>query len=614
MSRRQIVGYIAVLAACFLAAFLAWLTPFGTQVDNAALDYMSSLYRGPSWEPQSVLLAVDEPTLAEIGGMRNVRKAFAEVLDILATAPPMAVVSDITLSDEPDAAEDQRLEEAFRKTHNLVLPCDLTPSGWEDPLPRFAKVATAVGHVHAEPDKYDAVTRRIPLEYITARDRRWALALQAFRLSVGGSEMVESPGDLQIGGIVIPARRADSRPLRIRYLPPFPEPGSVRRISFRELKADPRLAHLMKDRVVFVGVTALSAARDRLLTPYSYGATMPGVEIHANAFETLAQGRFLRDAPDSAVFGFSLLLAVAAGLTFVLRSGWQAYTISGLLLAAAHLVPWWMFRQDIVFSWFAPASAAWLSVVAAASYEYFVVRRQLRKSESDRARYQQAIHFVTHEMRTPLTAIQGSSELMSRYNLNDEKRKQLATTINSESKRLARMIQTFLDVERLSAGQMELKREPFPMRSVVDACLDRTRALAERKQIRVYLEDVPEANLTGDCELMEYAVYNLLTNAIKYSPAGTEVRVGGRQDGGLLHLSVRDQGIGMDSKDLKNIFRKFYRTKKAEASGEAGTGIGLSIVEQIVTHHGGRVEVESTPGEGSCFTLVIPATANTGRE
>ena len=78
------------------------------------------------------------------------------------------------------------------------------------------------------------------------------------------------------------------------------------------------------------------------------------------------------------------------------------------------------------------------------------MRRALRTAENDRQRYQQAIHFVTHEMRTPLTAIQGSSELMGRYNLSEEKRKQMADMINQESKRLARMIQTFLDVERLS--------------------------------------------------------------------------------------------------------------------------------------------------------------------
>jgi len=221
------------------------------------------------------------------------------------------------------------------------------------------------------------------------------------------------------------------------------------------------------------------------------------------------------------------------------------------------------------------------------------------------------MHFVTHEMRTPLTAIQGSSELMSRYNLSEEKRKQIAELINSESKRLARMIETFLSVERLSAGQMQLKKEAFPVRDVLDACLARARPLAERKQIRLNLEEVAEAILTGDRELMEYAVYNLLTNAVKYSPAETVVTVSARTEGDHLRLSVKDQGIGMEQHELRKIFQKFYRTSRAEKSGIVGTGIGLSIVEQIVTHHGGRIEVSSAPGKGSCFTLVLPAQAGT---
>jgi len=102
-------------------------------------------------------------------------------------------------------------------------------------------------------------------------------------------------------------------------------------------------------------------------------------------------------------------------------------------------------------------------------------------------------------------------------------------------------------------------------------------------------------------------VYNLLTNAVKYSPAETQVTVRARCEDGRLRISVEDQGIGMDKDELKKIFRKFYRTRRAEASGEKGTGIGLSIVEQIVAHHGGRIEVTSRPGRGSCFTLVLPA-------
>ncbi len=186
----------------------------------------------------------------------------------------------------------------------------------------------------------------------------------------------------------------------------------------------------------------------------------------------------------------------------------------------------------------------------------------------------------------------------------------MAQMINSESKRLARMIQTFLDVERLSAGQMELKQEHFAVREVVTSCVDRARIIAERKQIVIHEGALDADILTGDRELMEYAVYNLLTNAVKYSPAETEVWVAAEHSAGQVRISVRDQGIGLDEKEIRNVFKKFYRTKKAEASGEAGTGIGLSIVEQIVTEHGGRMEVTSQPGRGSTFTMILPVSAD----
>jgi len=186
--------------------------------------------------------------------------------------------------------------------------------------------------------------------------------------------------------------------------------------------------------------------------------------------------------------------------------------------------------------------------------------------------------------------------------------------IHSESKRLARIIQTFLDVERLNEGQMEIKREPFSITDVLEACLARVRPIGERKRIAITLDGCDEATVLGDHELMEYAVYNLLTNAVKYSPAETQVTVSARLNGGQLRIAVADQGMGMDAKEVKQVFQKFYRTKGAEKSGEAGTGIGLSIVEQIVTHHGGRMELASEPNKGSCFTIVLNAEpAGSGR-
>lgn len=611
---KQTAGYAAALALCFVVAVAAGWTTFGVQIDNDAYDFMFRLYPPKSANLESAILAIDEKTLREMGGMRNVRTIIAEGLDALRAARPKAVVIDFILADQGDDAENARLEKAFSKTRNLVLASELVPEGWEDPLPRFRSLATAIGHAQAEPDAFDNVTRRIPLEKAAARDRRWALALEAYRVARGSPQITESPQGVEVGAVFIPAPRtaSETRPLLVRYLQrPDGAFSSIPQVSIAELRRDGTRAHSLRDKVVFVGVTA-QGVDDRHMTPYSGGQPMPGVEIHASAFETIAQGRFLRQVPDSTVLLLCVALTAAAGLTFAYQAGWRAYALGAGLLAATHLMPLALFRYSIVLPYAALASTAWLSVVCAATYQHFIVRRMLRKSESARNRYQQAIHFVTHEMRTPLTAIQGSSELMGRYKLSEDKSKQLAQTINTESRRLASMIQTFLDVERLGAGEMDLKQEPFAVGKIVEACLERVRPLAERKRIDLQVDGITESELLGDRELMEYAVYNLLNNAVKYSPPETRITVFARRDGEHLRLAVKDEGIGMDESELRSIFTKFYRTKKAEASGEAGTGIGLSIVDQIVTHHGGKIEVTSQPGAGSCFTIVLPSRLSAG--
>jgi len=277
-------------------------------------------------------------------------------------------------------------------------------------------------------------------------------------------------------------------------------------------------------------------------------------------------------------------------------------------LAASMVVPYLFFTHRLVFPFSASVSVSWAVFLTAAAYYHLVVRRNWHIERASRTRYQQAMQFVTHEMRTPLSAIQGSSELITRFPLTEDKRKQVAEVINSESKRLARMVEVFLNVERLSAGQMELKRETIEVKTMVEVCVQRARPLAERKQISLTLEPISGSlRLSGDRELMEYACYNLLTNAIKYSPRETTVTMSARGSDGSVLIAVQDQGIGMDQKEVRQIFQKFYRTKKAEESGEAGTGIGLSIVQQIVEQHGGRIQVVSQPGVGSCFTLIMPA-------
>ena len=592
--------YAAVAAAALvLAVVLGWL--FGGRVDNYAYDAMLRRNAPAPRLPDAVVVGIDDATLDRDGGVRGIRTILTQALNTISAAHPRVTAIDVILPNAEDPGEDARLEAAMRATPNLVLAADLVDDHWETPLARFRAAAAAVGHVHADENSPDGITRRISLEAASGLQRYWALALEAYRLYKGVPRIIESPEDVEIGSETIPApRRNGARPLRILYTrEPLPE------ISLLDLEGSPALRAKLADRAVFLGITSESAARDRVITPY--GDRITGVEVHAQLFETLARGVFLTDASDLTVLSLCAGIAVLAALIFAFLSGWRAYGAAALLLACAHGLPFQLFHAHLVVPWFALMATAWLSISATATWQHFAVRRLLRSSEADRARYQQAIHFVTHEMRTPLTAIQGSSELMGRYNLPEDKRRQFADMINSESKRLARMIQTFLDVERLSAGQVELRNETFTAGELLEPCLARVRPLAEHKSIVIHSDPMPALTITGDRELMEYAVYNLLNNAVKYSPAETAIEVTGAYHDGAFRLAVRDQGIGIDEKELRHIFQRFYRTRRAEASGEKGTGIGLSIVEQIVRQHHGRIDVTSTVGKGSCFTLIVPA-------
>ncbi|MDA0205369.1 MAG: CHASE2 and HATPase_c domain-containing protein [Acidobacteria bacterium] len=595
-------------SAAFLAALLLSWSPVGSQFDRWAYDLLLRAQPPEARESRSVIVAIDEATLANYGGILGVREPLARALQILAEHQPSALALDIVLAERREEQADAELAAALGAVPNDVLAAYLRASGagWEGPREDFAAQASAQGHVHAEPD-VDGVCRRILLAKVSGRERLWAIALEAFRLSRGEKYIVETEDNLQVGDRLLPAPARSERELLIRY-PQQP----VERISMQRILEDPEAAEAVRGRAVFVGVLVLAGTDRYLMTPYSDGQPLSGVEINAAVYETLAAGEFLVPMGSSASLLTTILIAalLATILWFVRRAG-TAWVIGVAVaaLAAVQAIPWIAMGQDVVMPAAELLFPAWACTLASGALSLTLLRGRLDESERQKERYEKAVHYITHEMRTPLTAIQGSSELMGRYDLSEDKRKQMSDLILSESKRLAGMVDAFLNVESLAAGTLELKTGPVDSRTLLSGCIERVRPAAERKNIDVRFDSRSGGMIDGDQEFLEYACYNLLTNAVKYSPAQTAISVRAHTEGDRVLVSVEDQGYGMDEKDLQNIFRRFYRSTRAKDSGEAGVGVGLALVEEIVIQHGGTIQVESEVGRGSCFTISLPADA-----
>jgi signal transduction histidine kinase len=219
------------------------------------------------------------------------------------------------------------------------------------------------------------------------------------------------------------------------------------------------------------------------------------------------------------------------------------------------------------------------------------------------------VSIVSHEFRTPLTGIQGFSEMMRDEDLPLADMKEYAADINKDAQRLNRMINEMLDLDRMEAGRMTLNRESTDLNGIVSEAADRVRPGAPGHPIRLALEPGMPA-LSGDKDKLTQVVANLLSNAVKYSPTGGQIVVTTALEASEIHLTVQDKGMGIPADMLEAIWERYARVDSDASRGIQGTGLGLPIVRQIVTMHGGRVWAESEVGRGSLFHVVLPLAAD----
>jgi len=215
------------------------------------------------------------------------------------------------------------------------------------------------------------------------------------------------------------------------------------------------------------------------------------------------------------------------------------------------------------------------------------------------------VSMVSHEFRTALVGIQGFSEILRDESVGADEVKGLATDINKDAQRLNRMIGEMLDLDRMEAGKIRLNPKPVDLNALIREVIDRAQVASARHTIKTDLDRALPI-VTADGDRLVQVVSNLLSNAIKYSPDGGEVGIATRAEDGMVHVSVRDHGLGIAPEFVDRLFGRYERFESNRTSKVVGTGLGLAISRQIVELHGGRIWVDSQVGSGSNFQFTVP--------
>jgi len=218
---------------------------------------------------------------------------------------------------------------------------------------------------------------------------------------------------------------------------------------------------------------------------------------------------------------------------------------------------------------------------------------------------------VSHELKTPLTSVQGFAQaILDGTADTPESRQQATRVIYDEAGRMHRMVLDLLELARLDAGTLDLQRLPVDLPALLNNVAEKFTPQARAAQLSIRVETTALPTVTGDGDRLAQVFTNLVDNALKNTPAGGSVTLRAALTGSEVQVNVVDSGAGISPEALPHIFERFFQADPSRPGGEKhGTGLGLAIVREIVKAHGGKISVCSAPGTGSTFTVTLPLTA-----
>jgi heavy metal sensor kinase len=223
--------------------------------------------------------------------------------------------------------------------------------------------------------------------------------------------------------------------------------------------------------------------------------------------------------------------------------------------------------------------------------------RQIRQFSAD----------ASHELQTPLTILKGEMEVALRARRSPEEYQRVLRSGLEEIDRINHLVAGLLLLARADAGMLRMDTKPVDVGELMQGVCEQMKTRADARAVRLHLELQEPVTVEGDREHLRRLLLNLVDNAVKYTPEGGRVSLSYRLDTDGVRLRVSDTGVGISGEGQPLIFRRFHRAAETRSQDETGVGLGLSIARSIAEAHGGSIDVESAPGQGSTFTVNLPA-------
>lgn len=601
---RNLLFRVARVASALAIAFL--LNQFAFDyLESVLYDTRVKLRPVPSQSSKISLVAVDKSTISHYNRAPDANDHLG-LLNAIQEDKPRAIVYVMSpLEIKGDDAAIKSWINTAKTTNNFYAAInDIYSQGDKDrlllPTP-FEQVPIGSAPLSVDSNKFaeDSVTRRI----LIFQDGLATLQAQLAQMFNGIIHAKDYRGNFQF---------LNSTQAYIDYHPS----GTFAPLSFFAVAERRFPPGTFTDKIVLVGRDTLEDANDYVRTPYSKNiVAMSKLEAQANVLDTLIRN----NSPVRTPSWFNFLLTAIISLITVMVV-WTVKPTKGLYVLGGTLATFALFcyLMFAVFNVWVAMAQPLLSIFMCyyffipyrlikenrKSWEYLQKNRLLTQVEELKTNF---MSMMSHDLKTPLARIQGMADIVLQdTNKLSSQQREAIVTINKSSEELSYFISSILNLTRVESQDIKLHLQTKDVNALLEEVIRKHDYMAQSKGIKIVTEFEPIFSFKMDVDLMRQVFGNLVENAIKYSPKNSKVLISTEEVDGKVQIQVADQGIGIPTEEVSNVFEKFYRSQNAKTSTVKGSGLGLYLAKYFVELHRGEIAVESIPQQGSTFSIQLP--------